>query len=238
MKRSIVGKSLLAIVIAATVVILGATNETKAQVFDEHYVFDVVRPLEVDDYIPIMLEAIKKLEAEIGMLRTSNDSLKYTVDYLLERVNTCCPKFGDGGDSLGGGKKTDPVDIDSLDPKEDLPPVDPNDTLDPKDPPPVDPEDPPHNPVDSLGTGMLFENQPNPFNSSTEIRFYIPVIAHTAFIIIYDLGGVELMKFDVINPKGFSSITIENSSLMPGTYVYALTINDKQVDSKQMILTK
>ena len=84
---------------------------------------------------------------------------------------------------------------------------------------------------------VLCQNIPNPFNEKTEIKYYIPENSSSASIIVYDLTGSQIVKFDLFN-KGYSSITINGNELKAGMYIYALLVDGKEIDTKRMILTK
>ena len=84
-------------------------------------------------------------------------------------------------------------------------------------------------------TNYLLQNNPNPFNQTTTIRFSIPQNATSAFIKIYSLNGVELKSFDV---KNQNQISVAANSLSAGVYAYVLIVDDNTVDTKQMIITK
>jgi hypothetical protein len=81
----------------------------------------------------------------------------------------------------------------------------------------------------------LEQNIPNPFRENTTIKYYLPSDSRTATITISDLNGVQLKQFD-LQGKGFGQVLISGGSFAAGTYVYTLTVNGKQVDSKKMML--
>lgn len=83
---------------------------------------------------------------------------------------------------------------------------------------------------------ILQDNIPNPFNSETVIKYYIPKSITSAYIYIYDLQGKE-MKSVVLEQKGNGYIIINSSELYAGMFVYTLIVDNKIIDSKRMILT-
>jgi len=85
--------------------------------------------------------------------------------------------------------------------------------------------------------GKLFQNTPNPFNTSTTILFEIPENSTSASLIIHDMQGAEIKSYPIIN-KGIGNIIIQGSELQAGMYMYTLLANSIIVDSKKMILTK
>jgi hypothetical protein len=84
-------------------------------------------------------------------------------------------------------------------------------------------------------TPYLEQNQPNPFNQNTTIKYYIPSMAKDALITITTLSGQKLNTFK-IDQTGYGQVIISGGTLANGTYLYQLFIDDKLIDSKQMIL--
>lgn len=82
----------------------------------------------------------------------------------------------------------------------------------------------------------LFQNNPNPFTESTEIHLSIPEHVIKASLVVYDLNGRELRKID-INERNESVVKINAKELAPGMYIYTLIAENKEIDSKRMILT-
>ena len=81
---------------------------------------------------------------------------------------------------------------------------------------------------------ILYQNNPNPFNSNTTIHYYI---ATSATIYVFDLQGNSKLTFP-IETFGNGSVNISAQSLSAGMYVYTLVVNNVIVDSKRMILTE
>ncbi len=84
---------------------------------------------------------------------------------------------------------------------------------------------------------ILYQNNPNPFNSNTTIHYYIPISATSATIYVFDLQGNSKLTFP-IETFGNGSVNISAQSLSAGMYVYTLVVNNVIVDSKRMILTE
>ncbi|MDR0926652.1 MAG: T9SS type A sorting domain-containing protein [Ignavibacteria bacterium] len=171
---------------------------------------------------------LNKLNQEVDSLRIKNDGFQSQLDYLLKRIANCCPDTLDykkdidtmvWKDTTGRKEKDTAIWID----KDTTGWKDNRDTVIWK---------------DTTGKGKLFNNIPNPFTEITKIYYYIPQNAGNAFIAIYTIEGSKLMEFDVSKHKGSSSITINGGQLKQGIYIYSLTIDGKEVDSKQMILTR
>lgn len=83
---------------------------------------------------------------------------------------------------------------------------------------------------------LLFQNQPNPSNNGTAIRYMLQNGVEKASIIIRDVKGRALKQFDIKSP-GSGSILMKAGELAAGTYTYSLIIKGQAVDSKLMIIT-
>jgi hypothetical protein len=83
---------------------------------------------------------------------------------------------------------------------------------------------------------ILKQNSPNPFHQTTAISF---LIAEKNFrnssLVIFDLNGLLVKRFDIQKP-GEGSIEISANELKAGMYVYTLIVNQREIDSKRMIL--
>lgn len=83
----------------------------------------------------------------------------------------------------------------------------------------------------------LFQNTPNPFNQNTTIRFSLTQEVKTAYLYIFNMQGTLVKSFP-LNERGESIVSITAQELNPGMYIYTLTADGREVDSKRMILTK
>lgn len=90
---------------------------------------------------------------------------------------------------------------------------------------------------DSNDEARLFQNSPNPFIEQTEIRYYVPLNASSASIFIFTLDG-RLRKTINLTSFGSGVMTIDNTLLEPGMYLYTLVVDEQIIDNKQMILTQ
>ena len=86
-------------------------------------------------------------------------------------------------------------------------------------------------------TAALAQNIPNPFTVKTRIDIYLPEIVKSARLYVYNMQGVQIKSFDIIE-RGATSVTIEGYTLQAGMYLYTLIADGKEVDTKKMILTK
>ena len=88
-----------------------------------------------------------------------------------------------------------------------------------------------------LANAFLYQNTPNPFNTTTEIKYFLPEGSTNAYIYVFNLQGNLLLTYN-LNDNGFGSVEINGSSLNAGMYVYSLVINGQEAETKRMILTK
>ena len=85
-------------------------------------------------------------------------------------------------------------------------------------------------------TGYLKQNAPNPFNANTVINYYITDNAGHAQIRITDAAGRTIKTFNAA--KGEGKINIRSGVLAAGNYSYTLYVNNKMIDTKQIMLVK
>ena len=83
----------------------------------------------------------------------------------------------------------------------------------------------------------LFQNAPNPFSQSTEIKYYLPTSVNTAFLCIYDLNGKQQKQIR-LSERGDGSQIISGAEFSAGIYLYTLIADGKEIDVKRMILTE
>lgn len=83
----------------------------------------------------------------------------------------------------------------------------------------------------------LEQNIPNPFENSTTISYYLPANNGNAYINFYSSNG-SLLKSIKLTANGKGSVDAKANQLPSGVYKYALVIDGKVVDSKQMVQVK
>jgi trimeric autotransporter adhesin len=89
----------------------------------------------------------------------------------------------------------------------------------------------------SEAADWIQQNVPNPFTSSTTIRYSVNENCKNAFIKIFSTNGKEVVSKPILQ-KGKGEVIIEAGTLFPGIYSYSLFIDGKSIDAKLMILTK
>ncbi len=83
---------------------------------------------------------------------------------------------------------------------------------------------------------VLFQNKPNPFKEKTLIEYEIASENfRKASILIFDMNGT-LLKTYPVNQSGKGELPINGNELKAGMYIYSLIVNDREIDSKKMIL--
>ena len=92
-------------------------------------------------------------------------------------------------------------------------------------------EDSPENQI----TPILHQNEPNPFDQSTVIKMYLPESVEQASLYIYTMQG-QALKHIRVNERGNTQIEVTKNTLSAGMYLYALIVDNQEVDVKRMIL--
>jgi len=89
-----------------------------------------------------------------------------------------------------------------------------------------------------LGTiAKLEQNIPNPFSNTTTINYYLPANKGTAYINFYSAAGAVL-KSVKLSTAGKGTINVKADELPSGAYQYALVVDGKIIDRKQMVQAK
>jgi hypothetical protein len=86
-----------------------------------------------------------------------------------------------------------------------------------------------------LDGSKLFQNEPNPFKENTEIRYELPADYSSAYIMLFNMSGAYIDQFEV-SGVGEGALTIDGNTLEAGMYLYTLIVDDKEVDTKRLIL--
>jgi hypothetical protein len=83
----------------------------------------------------------------------------------------------------------------------------------------------------------LEQNIPNPFTNTTTIGYTLPQKFSSAQIIIADKNGKVLKQLS-LSGAGKGSVHVDAAMLASGAYNYALYVDGKMIDSKQMVSAK
>ncbi len=89
----------------------------------------------------------------------------------------------------------------------------------------------------AVSSASLEQNIPNPFSNATSIGYTLPQTYSSAKIIITDKLGKTLKEINV-SGSGKESLKVDASTLAGGAYQYSLYINNRLIDTKQMVLAK
>ncbi len=88
-----------------------------------------------------------------------------------------------------------------------------------------------------ISSASLEQNAPNPFSNQTTITYNLPTQFSSAKIIVTDKTG-KIIKEISLKGNGKGTIQLDASTLSSGAYQYSLYVNNKLIDSKQMVLAK
>lgn len=81
----------------------------------------------------------------------------------------------------------------------------------------------------------LSQNTPNPLRESTDIEYVLPEKYTNATLLIQDLDGRQIAKFDLNNSVGKITFRPQEYGISTGTYVYSLIIDGNTTATKKMI---
>lgn len=90
--------------------------------------------------------------------------------------------------------------------------------------------------ADDFFRNALYQNNPNPFSTSTTITMSLRSDVAQAVVYIFDMQG-NMLRTIPVNDRGNVSVTIEGGDLNAGMYIYSLIADGKEIASKRMILT-
>jgi hypothetical protein len=83
---------------------------------------------------------------------------------------------------------------------------------------------------------ILYQNNPNPFNTQTSLEYYLPNTIKEAYCIIYDLQGKQLKKYVLLERNIKGKIQVSAYELKSGMYIYSLIGDRQEIDSKKMVI--
>jgi len=88
------------------------------------------------------------------------------------------------------------------------------------------------------GRGAYLEqNQPNPFNANTLIKYNVPTDVKNALVNIFDENG-RLIHTERIAQMGAGQLSVKAGTITAGTYSYSLVVDGNVVDTKRMVIVK
>ena len=83
----------------------------------------------------------------------------------------------------------------------------------------------------------LWQNEPNPSDGATIIRYRIPKLASSAQIEILTANGQHLKSYPIIQ-RGEGRLVVPATLLPSGIYVYRLLIDGNGIDAKKLVINK
>lgn len=83
---------------------------------------------------------------------------------------------------------------------------------------------------------VLFQNSPNPSDGNTQITYDVKNANATISIVINDINGSEMSRFDNL-PTGKQSVDL-NENFNNGIYFYTLYVDGSEVDTKRLVINK
>ena len=94
----------------------------------------------------------------------------------------------------------------------------------------------PKNRVSAQAT--LYQNMPNPFSEKTIISYELPERVSSAKILIHSLDGLLIKTYSLSTAAGLGYISVDAGMLSPGMYTYSLSVNNRMVVTKRMVVTE
>ncbi|MBI3518415.1 MAG: T9SS type A sorting domain-containing protein [Bacteroidetes bacterium] len=81
----------------------------------------------------------------------------------------------------------------------------------------------------------LYQNVPNPFSASTDIKFYVEG-EDNATVTVYNALGSVVSQQTIKTSIGENKVTINGSSLSSGTYIYTLKYKNAVTTKRMMVI--
>ena len=88
-------------------------------------------------------------------------------------------------------------------------------------------------PTEGADGTALWQNQPNPTDGSTVIRYRVPQAAGRAQIKLFSVTGQQLHTFELTRGRG--QVTVPAKLLPAGTYVYHLLVDGQRRESRKLV---
>ena len=82
---------------------------------------------------------------------------------------------------------------------------------------------------------ILYQNIPNPFNSTSAIKYYLPIGVNKAAIVFSDTSG-KIISNVPLNQRGEAELNINSDGLATGVYYYTLYVENRKIDTKKMVI--
>jgi hypothetical protein len=92
--------------------------------------------------------------------------------------------------------------------------------------------------VNTASTVQFYQNDPNPFSTSTIISYLVPDGISNAVLVINSSDGKELVRLPLSSRAHQDAITVSASSLASGTYFYHVIADGAETAFKKMVVVK
>ena len=84
---------------------------------------------------------------------------------------------------------------------------------------------------------VLYQNEPNPFSTSTVIPYFLPESGNVS-ITLYDMTGKKIQHFETTGSKGHNTFTIDKDQIGASVAVYYTFMYKDFLETKKMILVE
>jgi len=81
----------------------------------------------------------------------------------------------------------------------------------------------------------LNQNVPNPFQSTTSIKYFIPMKHHSAKIVVTSSLGQVIYNFPLTTFREEGTLDLSKSNLQSAIYYYTLYVDGKKIDTKRLV---
>ena len=89
----------------------------------------------------------------------------------------------------------------------------------------------------NVSAAYLEQNTPNPSRGTTTIRYGIPDGTSSARLTLINAKG-QLLKTINLTGRGAGQVNLDTSALSTGIYNYTLWVAGREVDTKQLVITR
>jgi hypothetical protein len=90
----------------------------------------------------------------------------------------------------------------------------------------------------AVSEALLYQNDPNPFDKTTHIGYYLPESVVKAELVIYQATNGKEMRRITLEARGNSEIAVNASEFESGSYYYMMLADGNVIAGKNMIVVK
>lgn len=174
--------------------------------------------------IPFLTEAIKEQQGTITALNTTVTTQQTAIEQLQNDVNYWISQISELQSDITNINEVLSICCSGIPPTEGFRGEHKNDSLE---------KAAPYKEAKASSV-LLYQNNPNPFDSKTEIKYYLPSAVSSVVIIVSNLTGAQVTSYkNLATINGNHSITIDGGMLSAGSYYYTLLVNGKEISTKK-----